>query len=166
MIEGPWKVTFPAGLGAPESITMEKLSDWTQHPDPGVRYFSGGATYLHDITVDASSAAIGGPLFLDLGTVKEVAVVRVHGKQAGILWKAPYRIDLTPFLKPGANPIEITVVNTWNNRIVGDLQGNPGEKITRTNISGKFNPKSPLLPSGLLGPVTLHAPVFATCDVK
>jgi hypothetical protein len=166
VLQGPWKITFPDGLGAPESTTMEELSDWIQHPDPGVKYFSGSATYHHNITLDKPTTKERGPLFLDLGTVKEVAVVRVHGKQAGILWKAPYRIDLTPFLKPGANPIEITVVNTWNNRIVGDLQGNPGEKITRTNISGKFNPKSPLLPSGLLGPVTLHAPVSATCELK
>lgn len=165
-ITGPWKVTFPGGLGAPDSITMEELADWTTHADPGVKYFSGGATYQREISMDEPATRAGVPLFLDLGTVKEVAVVRVNGKDAGILWKEPYRIDIGPCLKPGRNQLEITVVNTWNNRIVGDLNGKPEKRVTRTNILGKFNPKSPLLSSGLLGPVTLHSPLRASCDLK
>ncbi|MFM7182930.1 MAG: glycosyl hydrolase [Verrucomicrobiales bacterium] len=159
-IDGPWKITFPKERGAPESIIMETLEDWTRNANPGVKYFSSGATYHRTITLD--TFAKGEPLFLDLGTVKEVAVVAVNGKQAGILWKEPRRIDIAPFVKPGQNQLEITVVNTWNNRIVGDLNAKPEDRVTRTNILGKFNPKSPLLPSGLLGPVTLHSPMRAT----
>jgi hypothetical protein len=83
-----------------------------------------------------------------------------------VLWKEPYRIDIAPFVKTGENQLEITVVNTWNNRIVGDLTVKPEERITRTNIAGKFNPKTPLLPSGLFGPVMLKSAVTASCDLK
>jgi hypothetical protein len=77
--------------------------------------------------------------------------------------KEPYRIDIAALVKVGDNPIEITVVNTWNNRIVGDLHGKPEDRITHTNIAGKFNANSPLLPSGLLGPVMLKFPLTASC---
>ena len=165
-ITGPWKITFPRGLGAPDSIIMEELADWTTHPDPGVKYFSGGATYHREIALDQPLAGAETPFYLDLGEVKEVAVVKVNDREAGILWKKPYRVEITSLLKSGANRIEITVVNTWNNRIVGDLNGKPEARITRTNVVGKFNAKSPLLPSGLLGPVTLRSPASVACELK
>ena len=165
-IDGPWKLTFPRDLGAPESIAMDNLADWTKHTDPGVKYFSGGATYHKSF--DLTNKPVDGitSLMLDLGAVKEVAVVRVNGKDAGILWKEPYRIDIAPLTKRGENQLEITVVNTWNNRIIGDLNGQPENRVTRTNIVGKFRPNSPLLPSGLLGPVKLISPVTVSCTLK
>ena len=164
VIHGPWKVTFAKDRGAPESVTMETLSDWTIHNDPGVRYFSGEATY--HISFDHSGTVPASPLILDLGAVREVAEVRINGKKAGILWNNPYRIDITRFAKSGTNQLEITVVNTWNNRIVGDLNSPPDKRITRTNMVHKFNPKSPLLQSGLLGPVTLKSPVLLECALE
>ncbi len=166
---GPWRVTFPKNLGAPDEITMHTLTDWTRFTDPGVQYFSGAATYHNHFTIpetkvgDYSSGRI--PVILDLGSVKEVAVVRVNGQEVGELWKEPYRIDIGKFIR-AENQIEITVVNTWNNRLVGDARGVSNPKITRTNLADKFTPKSPLLSSGLLGPVMLKFPVTATCDLK
>jgi hypothetical protein len=161
-IAGEWKVEFPKGRGAPESVTMDKLADWTLHPDPGVRYFSGSAIYRKSFEISTSPET----LFLDLGKVSEVAEVKINGKEAGILWKQPYKVDIAPFLKSGSNELEISVTNLWNNRIVGDLQSDTDEDITRTNLRSKFNAKSPLLPSGLIGPVMLRTPVDVTVELK
>ncbi len=159
-ISGAWKLEFPKGRGAPLSVTMDKLIDWTQSSDPGVKYFSGTATYRKTFEI------VGSPktLFLDLGKVGEVASVKINGKDAGILWKQPYRVDIVSFIKSGDNELEISVTNLWNNRIVGDLQSNKDEDFTSTNLKNKFTAKSPLLPSGLIGPVTLRTPVDV--DVK
>ena len=159
-IAGPWELEFPNGMGAPESLAMEKLTDWTESSNPGVKYFSGTATYRNRFGIPAAPET----LFLDLGAVREVAEVRVNGKDAGILWKPPYRVDIAPLLKSGTNEIEIFVTNLWNNRIVGDLQSDTGDDFTRTNLKHKFSAKSPLIPSGLIGPVTLRTPVDV--DVK
>jgi alpha-L-rhamnosidase len=165
-IAGPWKITFLPQLGAPESIIMETLADWTIHPNKGVQYFSGTATYHQSFTLTEKLANGKSPLMLDLGTVKEVAVVRVNGQEAGVLWKQPYQIDIARFVKAGENQLEIAVVNTWNNRIVGDLRSDPKDRITRTNLTNKFNPKMPLLSSGLLGPVVLKTPALITTELK
>ncbi|MES2981523.1 MAG: glycosyl hydrolase [Verrucomicrobiota bacterium] len=161
-IRGPWKISFPKDRGAPESISMDALTDWTKHSDIGVKYFSGAADYQNTFTLTDVSK---NPIILDLGSVKEVAVVRVNGKKAGVLWKEPYQIDITALTKAGENQIEIQVINTWNNRLVGDSLVRREERMTRTNLSNKFNPKSPLLSSGLLGPVVLKFPVTATCEL-
>jgi hypothetical protein len=127
-----------------------------------VKYFSGTATYQNTFTLKAIPK---NPIILDLGSVKEVAVVTVNGKQAGVLWKEPYRIDISSLTQSGENQIEIAVINTWNNRLVGDASAKPEERITRTNLSNKFNPKSPLLSAGLLGPVVLKFPAIVNCEL-
>lgn len=161
-IAGEWKLEFPKGRGAPESVTMDKLADWSESSDPGVKYFSGTATYRKSFEIAGSPET----LFLDLGKVSEVAVVKINGKDAGILWKQPYRVDIAPFLKTGANELEISVTNLWNNRIVGDLQSDKDEDITRTNLTSKFTAQSPLLPSGLIGPVTLLTPADVIVELR
>ena len=162
VIAGEWKLEFPKGRGAPESVTMDKLTDWTESPDPGVKYFSGTAIYRKTVEISVSPET----LFLDLGTVREVAEVKINGKDAGILWKQPYRVNVAPFLKRGANKLEISVTNLWNNRIVGDLQSDEDEDFTSTNLRNKFSAETPLLPSGLIGPVKLQTPVDVTAELK
>jgi hypothetical protein len=162
-ITGPWQLSFPEGRGAPPEATMPTLIDWTQSPDTGVSYFSGTATYHKDFDLPDAGK---GPVILDLGSVKEVATLRVNGKEAGLLWKEPYQIDIGPFLKPGNNQLEISVTNLWNNRIVGDQRMGPGEGFTRTNLKRKFTAKSPLLPSGLIGPVKLRISVPVTIKIN
>jgi hypothetical protein len=165
-IDGPWQVEFPGNLGAPPSIVMDVLADWTAHADPGVRHFSGTARYRIPITLSPGHCADGKQVILDLGDVKEVAEITVNGRNLGIAWKQPYRIDITTAVRPGTNQLEIAVTNLWNNRIVGDLKRPDQAPIARTNLTRKFKPNSPLLPSGLLGPVTLRFPVTTQTRIR
>jgi hypothetical protein len=152
-VDGPWNLSFQAGRGAPNSITMDRLSDWSQSNDPGVKYFSGGATYSKTVQASTEWFKRGARLWIDLGDVKNLAVVTVNGKNLGETWHAPYRVDATSALKPGSNEIKIKVVNAWVNRLIGDEQ--PGAtKYTFADVM-PYKASSPLLASGLLGPVTV-----------
>ena len=151
-IEGPWQVSFPRDLGAPPSATFEKLTDWKDNADEGIKYFSGTATYTKSIEAPAAWLKPGTHVWLDLGSVKNLAEVSVNGKSLGIVWKQPYRVDITSALKPGANSLDVKVTNGWANRIIGDRQPNVTKTFTFT--SPKFyNAKAALWASGLLGPV-------------
>ncbi|OYU35394.1 glycosyl hydrolase [Novosphingobium sp. PASSN1] len=150
-LSGPWTVTFQPRRGAPESAVLPQLADWSKSSDPGLRYFSGTATYRQTFKLPAKA---GKHLVLDLGEVREVAEVLVNGKSAGILWKPPYRADLTGLTKPGTNTLEVRITNLWVNRLIGDAQ--PGAKpITFTTLK-TYRADAPLRPSGLMGPVTLE----------
>ena len=152
-VEGSWKVAFQAGRGAPESIMLNELSDWSSNGDSGVKYFSGIGTYTKTLQASPDWFANGARLWIDLGDVKNLAEVTINGKALGQVWHAPYRLDATSALKPGANEITIKVVNAWVNRLIGDEQ--PGAtKITFADVK-PYKANSNLLPSGLLGPVTV-----------
>jgi alpha-L-rhamnosidase len=152
-INSPWKVTFQPGRGAPDSIVMTELSDWSRSDDPGVKYFSGEATYTTHVQAPPDWFKGGTQLRIDLGDVKNLAVVTVNGKDLGEAWHHPYRLNVTTVLKPGTNQISIKIVNAWVNRLIGDQQ--PGAtKYTFTDVK-PYSADSPLLSSGLLGPVTI-----------
>jgi (4-O-methyl)-D-glucuronate---lignin esterase len=152
-IEGPWKVSFQPGRGAPDSISMDRLSDWSHSDNTGVKYFSGVGTYTKTVQSSADWFKKGAQMWIDLGDVKNLAVVTVNGKDLGQVWHAPYRVDVTSALKPGVNEIKIQVMNAWVNRLIGDEQ--PGAtKYTFADVK-PYKANSPLLPSGLLGPVAL-----------
>ncbi len=121
-LSGPWQVSFPAGWGAPEQIQLPKLISWSEHNDPGVKYFSGTAVYRIQIDVPAKNISKDYKHILDLGDVQVIAEVLVNGKSQGLLWKAPYKMDVTNALKPGKNELEIKVANLWVNRLIGDNQ--------------------------------------------
>ncbi|HXN49254.1 MAG TPA: glycosyl hydrolase, partial [Bryobacteraceae bacterium] len=152
-LSGPWTVQFEAGRGAPASTTMDALSDWSKSADPGVKYFSGAATYTNTVQASPEWFRAGARLWLDLGDVKNLAVLTVNGKEVGEAWHAPYRLDVTSTLKPGANEIKVMVVNAWVNRLIGDEQPKAA-KITFADVK-PYKASSPLAPSGLLGPVTV-----------
>ncbi|HEU5340814.1 glycosyl hydrolase [Edaphobacter sp.] len=154
-VSGPWTLSFPPGWGAPSHVNVERLASWTESSDPGVRYFSGTATYRTTVHLTAAQLAGYHGLDLDLGEVHEVASVRINGGPAQVLWKAPYRLRVDRLLHPGANSIQIDVTNLWPNRLIGDAQSPTGKHYTWTNIR-KYTKDSPLLPSGLLGPVSLR----------
>jgi len=120
-ITGDWTLSFPAGWGAPEKVTLGKLISWTEHPDAGVKYFSGTAVY--DKTFEwYATRNTSQRLILDLGYLKNFAEVTLNGKQLPLLWKPPYRLDVTDILKQGANTLQISVTNLWPNRLIGDEQ--------------------------------------------
>lgn len=151
-IDGPWQVSFQSGRGAPESITMERLTPLNEHPEPGVRYFSGVAAYNTSFELPERTEP-GQPLMLHLGDIGEVAEVFVNGQQAGTAWREPYRVDIGEYVEPGTNELEIRVANLWVNRLIGDVQ--PGaEQITWTSTP-IYRPDAPLRESGLMGPVRL-----------
>lgn len=152
-VEGPWDVAFEPGRGAPAKARFETLSDWSRSADPGIRYFSGAATYGRTLTVDPAMLKPGARVVLDLGAVKELAVVTINGEAVGEAWRPPYRVDVTGRLHPGQNRLEIKVVNLWPNRLIGDKQ--PGATVYAYAPQSPYTAQSPLLPSGLLGPVRL-----------
>ncbi len=147
-IRGPWEVRFPPGLGAPEKIVMEELTDWSKHPDPGVKYFSGQATYRTTFSLDSKLGSSGSQAILDLGRVQVMARVTLNGKDLGMLWKAPFQVEITDAVKSGANTLEITVAN----RLIGD-QSLPSEQRIAWTTWNPYKTDTPLLESGLLGPV-------------
>ena len=152
-VSGTWKVSFEPGRGAPASVTMNALSDWSQSADLGLKYFSGVATYTTTVQALPDWFGKGARLWLDLGDVKNLALLTVNGQEVGEAWHAPYRLDVSSALKPGTNEIKVQVVNAWVNRLIGDEQ--PGAaRITFADVK-PYKPNSPLLPSGLLGPVTV-----------
>jgi len=155
-VDGAWDVAFQPDRGAPGKITLDKLASWSDNSDDGVKYFSGSGTYTKTIQASADWFKPGAQLWIDLGDVKNLAEVSINGKPLGIVWKAPYRVDATSALKPGANQVTIKVTNLWVNRLIGDQQPNATKKYTFTVVK-PYKANSPLLPSGLLGPVTISA---------
>lgn len=177
-ITGPWELNFPPNWGAPAQVTLPTLGSWTENVDTGVKYFSGTATYIKEIEIPANCISAHRSLWLDLGKVKNIAEVFLNGKPLGILWKPPFRTDLTAVAKLGKNKLEIKVTNLWPNRLIGDEQLPPdvewdGKQLRgwpQWLLEGKPSPSGRLtfttwhhwtkdmqpLESGLLGPVTLR----------
>lgn len=152
-LKGPWNVEFQPGRGAPKTAEFQALSDWTANANAGIRYFSGEATYSSTMTVPTGALAQGAHLELDLGKVHELAEVLVNGKSVGVAWKPPYRVDITEAAHEGSNTLAIKVVNLWPNRLIGDQQ--PGMKKVAFAPNSTYTAHDPLLPSGLIGPVTV-----------
>jgi hypothetical protein len=149
-----WSVSFQPGRGAPEQVEFDRLGSWSDNSMEGVKYFSGTATYAKTVEVPASGFRPGAHLWLDLGDVEDVAEVAVNGKPLGILWKAPFTVDVTGALRPGSNQVTIKVTNLWVNRLIGDQQSDAEKKYTFTDFK-PYKADSPLLRSGLLGPLQL-----------
>jgi hypothetical protein len=169
-LSGAWEVAFDPNWGGPEKVTFETLQDWTNRPESGIKYYSGIATYRKTINL---GQAPKGKTYLDLGVVHDMARVKLNGQDLGVVWCAPWRIEVTGAIKAGDNQLEIEVVNRWANRLIGDQQ--PADADVRTvdclpgflggqklkagrytfSTHNSYKQQSPLLPSGLLGPVTL-----------
>lgn len=154
-ITGTWAVHFDPKWGGPATAQFDSLVSWPTRPEPGIKYYSGTATY--EKTFNLPQSAIGNrqsKIYLDLGSVRELAEVKVNGKSYGIVWCPPWRVDVTAAVKPGENQLQIEVVNFWPNRIIGDASLPEAQRLTRTNIR-KLTASTPLEASGLFGPVQL-----------
>ena len=153
-LTGPWTVTFDPKLGGPTTpVIFNDLTDWTDQSDPGIKFYSGKATYRK--IFDYPEPRPLNPLFLSLGVVHNLAHVRLNGKDLGTVWCAPWHVDITQAVKPGANTLEIDIINLWPNRLIGDGKLPPEKRLTQTNIDKFYTGEHKLMPSGLLGPVTL-----------
>lgn len=152
-IDTPWTLQFDESLGAPKEITFEKLISYTESDNKGIKYYSGTTVYKNNVLI--SNAELKQDRYmLDLGEVGCMAKVFVNGKDTGVLWKAPYRVDITDALRLGNNEFEIHVVNQWVNRIIGDQQTECEHKYTYTPYNF-YKADSELLPAGLIGPVDI-----------
>jgi len=156
-LNGPWDVAFPPGLGAPPGIRLLDLQSWTEHPVEGVKYFSGTATYTKTLQVPEWVQAAGYRTAIDLGAVRDIARVKVNGRPVAVLWKPPYRADITDYVQAGTNRLDIEVTNQWTNRIIGDRLSAADKKVLADEpgwMAG-FGPPPALEDSGLIGPATV-----------
>ncbi len=153
-LDGPWSVAFQAGRSAPATATLSQLAPLNENTDPGIKYFSGLATYTKDFSAPKGWKP-GQPLWIDLGKVSELAEVSVNGKAAGGAWHAPYRVDIGSATKTGKNRLEVRVANLWVNRLIGDAGLPENQRITFTAMP-TYRKDAPLRASGLIGPVTLE----------
>lgn len=178
MLTGAWQVHFDPKWGGPESIKFNELTDWTLRPEEGIKYYSGTAVYdkEFDLPKNISSQKVK-KIYLDLGEVNNMAKVKLNGKDLGVVWTAPWRVEITGAVLRH-NKLEIEVVNLWPNRLTGDeklpddgikndiwpewiVKGLPRKSGRFTFSTYKFYSKdSPLLKSGLLGPVTIQQSSF------
>lgn len=178
-LTGPWTVAFDPRMGGPSTARFDSLSDWITRPEEGIRYYSGIAVYQKQFDAPRAAAlSSDAHVVLDLGAVKDLARVRLNGKDLGVVWTPPYQVDVTGLLKARDNSLEISVANRWPNRLIGDakypdegirdhhwpdwlLKGEkrPGKRYTFTSYD-PYTTDSKLLPSGLLGPVVVRGVRF------
>lgn len=184
-VKGNWSLQFSKEGGGPsEPLILDELIDWTRHPDFNVSHFSGTAVYKTKLSVSKDNLKKGTHFLLDLGQVKEMAQVLVNGQEAEMLWKPPFRTDISSLLTEGENNLEIKVTNLWVNRMIGDeyfpdemkwkissrgvmlplkwpewlINSKPRpetQRVTWTTRGKIYTKDDPLVPSGLLGPVQL-----------
>jgi hypothetical protein len=177
-LTGPWEVQFDPAWCYPDNgtsgkMTFSALSDWAAHADPAIKHYSGIATYRKTFDWPPSDLRPPTSVVLSLGTVKNVARVRLNGHDLGTVWTAPWQVDISSAVKPGANILEIEVANLWPNRLIGDATLPKEQRRTVTNVRTfdtqetasygckkcgtrkKDGKPADLLPSGLLGPVRI-----------
>jgi hypothetical protein len=160
-IAGPWHVLFSSPAATPPEQDFDTLRSWTLFDNPVIKYFAGSATYSTRVNIPASMLSPGKRIWLDLGEVGEIAEVWLNGKALGTHWMPPFRVDVTETAKAGRNELQVRVTNLWVNRLVGDSLLPPEQRTTRTNIT-QLPEDKPLMPSGLMGPVTLRTYALVT----
>ena len=173
-VEGPWKVKFQENRGAPSEAAFATLESFTANADPGIKFFSGTATYTNEFNLPAAKE--GERIVLDLGEVRELAEVKLNGRDLGIVWHAPFVLDITDAAAEGRNFLEVAVTDLWRNRLIGDTDRSPAamtnifslaagtapgkvqrnpSKVTYTTLPF-FASGGELFPAGLLGPVRIY----------
>jgi len=156
-LAGPWEVQFAPGWGAPPSVTFDTLTDWTRRPEEGIKHYSGKAVYRKTFDLpDSALRDTGAVILLDLGQVHDLATVRLNGQTLRTLWLPPWRLDVSKAVHPGQNLLEIEVVNAWRNRLAGD-QALPVAQRHTFLTADTVGKGTPLLPAGLLGPVSVQS---------
>jgi len=168
-LDGPWNVHFDPEWGGPAEVEFNSLEDWTNRPEEGIRYYSGTASYFKTFEISEPDPS----MVLDLGVVNSMARVILNGKNLGVIWTAPWQVDISDAIRTGTNQLEIQVVNLWINRLIGDefkpddgvidgawpdwlIEGTPRTSGRYTFTTHRYYTReSPLVASGLLGPVII-----------
>jgi hypothetical protein len=152
-IPGPWELFFDPAWGGPGTVEFMTLQDWTRHTEAGIVHYSGKALYRNAFDFEPEA---GRRYWIQLNRVEDVGIasVALNGKELGIAWTKPFRLEMTDALISGQNHLEITVINSWLNRLIGDRGKPPEQSYTRTNIHVRDDWS--LVPSGLLGPVEIY----------
>jgi hypothetical protein len=154
-LNGPWTVSFDkAKRGPAKPVEFKSLTDWTLSSDDGIKYYSG--TALYKTAAELVEIPAGKKIFLNLSKLTSMAKVKVNGKDVGGVWTAPWQLDITSAVRSGSNDVEISVVNNWMNRLIGDQKLPIDQRPTWCPII-PYTPDSPLQASGLFGPVTISA---------
>jgi hypothetical protein len=173
-LNGPWDVAFDTTCGGPQNIKFDSLTDWSQRPEDGIRFYSGIAVYSKKFDLPASGGSIKkSDIYLNLGKVKNLAKVKINGKNLGIVWTSPWEVNISDEIRGKNNHLEIEVANLWINRLIGDesepwdgiangkwpewfLNGTsrPSKRYTFTTHR-YYKANDPLVESGLFGPVTI-----------
>jgi len=177
LLNSDWNVQFPAWSKAPAEISLPELVSLSKHADFNVKHFSGTATYLKDLNLKNEDLRYPKRIYLDLGRVENIAEISINGQKAGLVWKAPYRIEITSLVKEGTNNLKVEVTNLWPNRMIGDefyppeneydeygrikffpdwyvhQQSRPKNERVVFSPWKQYSNTDPLLESGLLGPV-------------
>jgi hypothetical protein len=193
LLNDDWNVRFQENRGAPSSAHFEKLISWPLHVDSGIKFFSGTAHYKKSFRLNSKQLKSTKRILIDLGEIKNVATITVNQKEVAIIWTPPFSSDITDYCNSGENVLEIAVTNLWPNRIIGDktqpddcvwgsMRGSIGRNLqvvpdwvkNKTERPSKnritfctvdfFKKDTPLLPSGLIGPVQIM--VEDTWDIK
>lgn len=152
-ITNPWMVSFDHKMRGPvKPVIFDTLTDWSLHSNDSIKYYSGTA-YYHN-TFKIGKIEKGAKYIIDLGIARDIAKVTVNGIELGGAWTPPYLVDITKALKSGENKLEIKVVNTWVNRLLGDALLPSDQRKTSTLQNP--DPKAGLESSGLLGPVKVN----------
>lgn len=152
-VKTPWDVSFDGRFKNPRPMTMNTLQDLTTVANDSVKYFSGTATYITKVDID--KVGKGETLMLNLNRVGAMAKIHINGRYAGGVWTTPYKLDVTGLVQKGINEIEVEVVNTWVNRLVGDMRL-PSSQWDVYCFVNHHNPNTQPPASGLMGPVTLE----------
>jgi hypothetical protein len=172
-VDGAWDVSFAHKMGERFQLPFPELVDFSRHSDPRVKYFAGTVTYRKVVRLDAQVITSHRRVILDLGTMNDIATVKVNGSTEKVLWYAPYTLDVTGLLRAGENRLEIAVTNNWANALIGDeqipadfangrfpewlIKGQPRASARRTYTTWNYYKKdSELKPAGLVGPVQLY----------
>ena len=161
-LSGSWEVSFKSGFESPLNSTFTRLESWTENTNSEIKFYSGAAVYHKTLTLLDSFFSKHQTFQLDLGAVRDLATVRVNGKELATRWLAPFTWDITDVVRPGENHIEVEIINTWNNRLVGDAAVEPEIRKTFLSLPRTVKQESPLLPAGLLGPVEIRTQQHTT----
>jgi hypothetical protein len=174
-LEGPWKVAFDTSMGGPELVEFDTLIDWSLRKETGIKYYSGSALYSKTFRIPGSAGSLKkSDILLNLGTVRNIARVKLNNKDMGVIWTAPWRINISDAIRQGNNHLEITVINLWINRLIGDESeswdgivdgkwpewyltdsSRPSKRYTFTTHR-YYKMGDPLVESGLIGPVRIE----------